>query len=59
VVADNFWETTKNVMQEHFRTGAFKSGIVAGVLKAGQELKNHFPYQEDDKDELSNEISKS
>jgi uncharacterized membrane protein len=59
VVADNFWEQTKDVMQAHFRKGEFKQGIVEAVLQAGHELKVHFPYQEDDKDELSNEISTS
>lgn len=59
VVSNDFWEKTKNLMQDHFRRGKFKEGIVAGVLQAGEELKAHFPYQEDDEDELSNEISKS
>ena len=58
-VPDNFWESTKDVMQAHFREEKFKVGIVEGILKAGEELKTHFPYQEDDQDELSNEISKS
>lgn len=59
VVATDFWNTTKDVMQTHFRKGDFKNGIIAGILQAGEELKAHFPYQEDDTDELSNEISKS
>lgn len=59
VVATDFWDTTKDVMQTHFRKGDFKNGIIAGILQAGEELKAHFPYQEDDTDELSNEISKS
>lgn len=58
-VADNFWDTTKDTMQAHFRKGDFKTGIVAGVLQAGNQLKKHFPYQQDDTDELSNEISRN
>ncbi|CAM1334711.1 TPM domain-containing protein [Tenacibaculum aestuariivivum] len=58
VVPENFWDTTKNVMQDHFKKGDFKQGIVNGILKAGEELKSHFPWQVNDKDELSNEISK-
>ncbi len=58
-VADNFWDITKEMMQVHFRKGEFKEGLVNGILKAGNQLKNHFPYQDDDVDELSNEISKS
>jgi uncharacterized membrane protein len=58
VVPKDFWNTTKDVMQNHFKTGNFKQGIVDGILKAGEELQDHFPYQTDDENELSNEISK-
>ncbi len=58
-VADDFWDDTKEMMQQHFRAGNFKQGLVEGILKAGKELSSHFPYEEDDEDELSNEISKS
>jgi uncharacterized membrane protein len=58
VVPKDFWNDTKEVIQGHFRQGNFKQGIVDGVLKAGQELKAHFPRQGDDKNELSNEVSK-
>ncbi|PQJ76326.1 TPM domain-containing protein [Polaribacter glomeratus] len=58
VVPKDFWNTTKDVMQNHFKTGNFKQGIVDGILKAGEELQDHFPYQKDDENELSNEISK-
>lgn len=59
VVANDFWDKTKDIMQGHFRKGDFKTGIVEGILQAGKELKAHFPYQDDDENELSNEISKS
>ena len=58
-VAEDFWDTTKEMMQNHFRKGSFKQRLVYGILKSGHELKIHFPYQDDDTDELSNEISKS
>jgi uncharacterized membrane protein len=58
VVPENFWKTTKNVMQQQFKLQQFKQGIVDGVLKAGKELKAHFPWQANDEDELPNEISK-
>lgn len=58
VVPTDFWDSTKNTMQNHFKKGDFKQGIVDGILKAGEELKTHFPWQTDDVDELSNEISK-
>ncbi|CAM1363339.1 conserved hypothetical protein [Tenacibaculum sediminilitoris] len=58
VVPENFWDATKNTMQTQFKKGNFKQGIINGVLKAGEELKEHFPWEIDDEDELSNEISK-
>jgi uncharacterized membrane protein len=58
VVPDNFWNTTKDVIQKHFKEGHFKQGIIEGVLMAGKELKAHFPWHPDDKNELSNEVSR-
>jgi uncharacterized membrane protein len=57
-VADNFWDSTKDIMLFHFKNGNNKQALVNGILKAGEQLKSHFPYQDDDTDELSNEISK-
>ncbi|TDQ21854.1 TPM domain-containing protein [Tenacibaculum caenipelagi] len=58
VVPENFWETTKEVIQKQFQKGDFKQGIIDGVLKAGKELQAHFPWTVDNEDELSNEVSK-
>lgn len=58
IVGEDFWSATKDLMQSYFKQGDFKKGLVEGILKAGKELKKHFPYQADDVDELSNEISK-
>ena len=56
-VPTNFWDTTKDVIQTHFKNGNFKQGIIDGILKAGEQLKIHFPYNDNDTNELSNEIS--
>ena len=58
VVPEGFWDSTKDLIQQHFLQGRFKDGIVAGVLKAGEELKKHFPWEADDINELSDEVSK-
>ena len=58
VVADDFWDCTRDIMAAHFKKGEFKDGIVAGILNAGEQLKQFFPWQTDDANELSNEISK-
>lgn len=58
VVEDDFWESTKNIMQGHFKRGHFKQGLVDGILKAGKQLETYFPWETGDKNELPNTISK-
>lgn len=57
-VADDFWESTKDVIVSHFKKGDFKQGLVDGILMAGEQLQKYFPWTEDDKNELSDQISK-
>lgn len=57
-VPDDFWESTKDVMQAQFKKGKFKQGLIDGILRAGEQLKTHFPHQDDDINELSDEISR-
>ena len=57
-VEDDFWDCTKDIMQSHFKKGAFKKGLVEGILRSGERLKQYFPYTDDDTNELTNEISK-
>jgi uncharacterized membrane protein len=59
VVPDDFWNATKDAIQEHFATANFKQGIVAGIRSAGKELEMHFPWNHGNLNELSNEVSKS
>jgi len=56
-VPDGFWDNVSAMMLNHFRNGDFVKGLVEGVKEAGQELKAHFPYQKDDTNELSDDIS--
>ena len=58
VVPDDFWDSTKDVMQSHFKKGNFKQGLIEGVQKSGEQLKSYFPYSDSDTNELSNDISK-
>jgi uncharacterized membrane protein len=57
VVPTNFWESTKDIIINHFKEGNMKQGLVDGILKAGEQLKKHFPFKKNDENELSNEIS--
>lgn len=56
-VADTFWDKIKNRLQTHFRNGKYSEGLIEGILMAGMQLKEHFPHERDDKNELSDEIS--
>ncbi len=58
VVEKDFWNSTKDIIQSHFKSGDFKQGLVEGILKSGEQLKKYFPYDHLDINELSNEISK-
>jgi uncharacterized membrane protein len=57
VTSDDFWDHIKEKMLEHFTGSEFAEGLKQGILKAGDALKEHFPYQDDDVNELSDEIS--
>jgi len=57
VVPENFWESTKSLMINHFREERFSEGLVEGIMQAGLQLKKYFPRQTDDKNELSDELS--
>ena len=57
VVLPGFWDKTRDIVEEAFRKGAFKQGLVDGILNAGKELKKHFPWRRDDENELRDDIS--
>jgi uncharacterized membrane protein len=56
-VQQEFWDNLTQVMSEHFRNGKFTEGLSLAIAMAGDQLKKHFPYQSDDTNELSNELS--
>lgn len=59
VVEADFWDCTKEVVLSNFKVKNFKKGLVEGILRAGERLQHYFPYQSDDENELSNEISRN
>lgn len=59
LVEPDFWNSTKDHVIEKFKIGQYKNGLIQGILEAGEQLKKYFPYNHnDDRDELSNEISR-
>lgn len=58
VVPNDFWESTKDAIVAQFKAGNYKQGLIDGILKAGEQLKIHFPWKDGNVNELSNTISK-
>ena len=56
-VPKDFWNDTKDLMIKHFKEGEFAAGLANGIKLAGQQLKEHYPYESDDVNELSDDIS--
>lgn len=56
-VPEGFWDSIKEKMTSLFKDNDPVGAIETGVLMAGEQLKSHFPYQRDDVNELSDDIS--
>lgn len=57
VVEEGFWNDVKDLMLSHFREGRFADGLEQGIMRCGEKIKTHFPYQSDDVNEIPDEIS--
>jgi len=57
-VHQEFWEELSATMQDHFRKKEFTQGLCEAIRECGEKLKLYFPYQRDDVDELSNQVSR-
>lgn len=55
-VPEDFWEHIKEAMLDHFKSGNFAEGLEQGIAMAGKALAEHFPYQDGDVNELSDEV---
>ncbi len=56
-VSEDFWEMANETVLSSFKEGKLTEGLVEGILMAGEQLKEHFPFMKDDKNELSDDIS--
>ncbi len=57
VVPEDFWDTERDLLQQHFRRGAFARGIELAIEQVGAKLKQFFPHAADDVNELPDTIS--
>lgn len=56
-VPEGFWDEIKLVILDKFKQGLYVEGLVNGIIMAGEKLKEHFPYNKGDINELSDDIS--
>lgn len=57
VVDPMYWDRIKSRMTDHFRENRFTEGLIQAITETGLTLKNHFPRQTDDVNELSDDLS--
>lgn len=57
VTPDDFWDNIKEKMLGEFSEGRFAAGLESGIKMAGEKLREHFPYEKGDVNELPDEIS--
>lgn len=55
-VERDFWDHIKQQMLTLFKQGQFAEGLEMGIAMAGKALAEHFPYNNGDRNELSDEI---
>ncbi len=56
-VSQQFWDGEKELLVSYFKQQKFAEGLCLAIAQAGDKLKQHFPYQSNDTNELSNDIS--
>lgn len=56
-VPPHFWDDIRDEVISKIKQGQGARGLANGILMAGGQLKAHFPYLSNDKNELSDEIS--
>lgn len=57
MVDESFWENITQEVIEKFKEKQFAEGVKNAIERCGEQLKHFFPYQEDDVNELSDEVS--
>ncbi len=57
-VGQDFWDDELELLTKYFMADDYETGLREAVLKIGEKLREHFPYQgEDDINELPDDIS--
>jgi uncharacterized membrane protein len=56
-VGQNFWNDVLATLQKYFSAKDYETGLSEAILMIGDKLKEYFPYQYNDVNELSDDIS--
>lgn len=56
-VSQGFWDEEKSLLLDYFKRDKYAEGLCMAIEQAGNKLKEHFPYHDDDTNELNNDIS--
>lgn len=57
IVGQGFWDDIVETISGAFATDAPIDGICKSILLCGQKLKEHFPHEKNDENELPDEVS--
>ena len=57
VVPGTYWDDIKADMLNHFRESRFTDGLIQAITSTGIHLKQNFPHQRDDVNELPDDLS--
>lgn len=57
VVPLGFWDKIRDHMTHRFSESLFTEGLTEGIIMAGEQLKEHFPYSGNDINEIVDTIS--
>lgn len=57
VVGADFWETERDLLVEYFSKNNYAEGLIKVIGMIGGQLRQYFPQQPGDKNELPNEVS--
>ena len=57
VVPADFWDSIRDEILSNFKQGDYLRGLKQGIAHVGEKLKDHFPFGDEDQNELSNDIS--
>lgn len=56
-VKKDFWDSIRESMKKEFKKGNFTEGLIDGITMAGNQLREYFPFEKGDINELPDEIS--